>query len=325
MKKRTCPPWQNWSASKLELLLFTCPLCFFFTYVIKIDSPPNISGVFGEAIHRMAKSFFSLKYKSERSFIKAWSHYWWREILAKKCGGVVKEKDPGDCKKFFATGVKILRRFYQDNVSYRNLLPRPAAEKRFSIIFRGHRITGAIDRIQPFVTGEVELWDYKTGLRKPTEPELARDIQFTIYNLAYLMDHGKNPDRMYLMHLPSGEKISIPLRAEADYQQLGRFLDEARTYVKNILMPLSSRYADLPFRWLNPEDIERQHFSPRSSPFCSICDHEHLCRKFRPQESAREIWVRRELERTRFYGRQEQLILPFEKGGENETVVVGLS
>ena len=316
MRKRS-EPWERWSASKIDLLLFKCPKAFSFRYVLFIIVPIGIEKIFGGDIHRMAQKFFTLKngYKSEKSFIGAWRHWWWKESLEKKHKNMVKVRNPDDPEKFFAIGVNILKRFYQDNLPYRNWeLPIPGVEKRFSRKFKGHRITGVKDRIQPVGSGYVEIWDYKTGLRKPAEKELKRDIQFTFYNLDHYLEHGQNPIGMRVDHLSSGEQISVPIRTEKDYEQLGRWLDEATIYVKNILQPSpGKRWKDLPFLWLNPEDIERQYFSPKPGNLCNYCDYEDICQQWHPQDSMRELWVKRELEKIGPDPGHIQFDLPFPK------------
>jgi len=264
----------------------------------------------------MAKTFFSLKkgYKSEESFLGAWRHYWWGEMLGKKYKGMVRIKHPGDPEKFFAIGVNILKRFYQENLPYRTgEFPTPEVEKYFRRKFKGHWINGRKDRIQPFWNGEREIWDYKTGLKKPTQKELARDSQFTLYNLDHFKKFGQDPIRMWLAHLSSGEMFPVSIRTEKDYEQLGRWLDEAMIYVKNILQPSSYQWQDFPFRWLNPEDIDREYFSPRPGSFCNICNYEHICLDWQPQDSMRELWIKRELEQTGPYPEYLQLELPFSK------------
>jgi len=313
-KRKKSPPWKNWSASKSELLLFKCPLAFYFQYVLRLVVRQGIEKLFGQAIHRMAKTFFTLNYESEESFLGNWKYYWWGEMLGKKYKGMVRVKNPKDPGKFFATGINILKRFYQENLPYQTgELPRPEVEKRFDRIFKGHPITGKKDRIQPLLNGQIEIWDYKTGLRKYTQKELVRDIQFTLYNLDHFKRFGQNPVNMWIDQLFYGEKIPIPIRTVRDYQQLGRWLDEARMYVKNILVPSSNQWEDFPFRWLNPEDIERQYFSPRPSGFCNICDFEHACRDWQPQDSMRELWIKQELEQTGPCPEYLQLELPFSK------------
>ncbi|MFZ5559855.1 MAG: RecB family exonuclease [Patescibacteria group bacterium] len=300
--RKTILPWKVWSATKLELLLFRCPLSFCFNYVLKIKAPEGIEKVFGGAIHRMVEKFFTLKkgYKSEKSFTEAWKHYWWKEILGKRPKEMIRVRNSADPEKFLATGINILRRFYWENIIYRKeggLFLKPVVEERFSWILKGHRITGVKDRIQPFPNGEIEIWDYKTGLRKFTEEELRRDIQFTFYNLDHFKKFGRNPDRMLINYLFSGEQINVPLRPKKDYEQLGRWLDEATIYVENILQPIFSTWKGFLFRWLNPEDIERKYFSPRPGSFCRICDYEQICREYYPKEPIREKWIKQELDK----------------------------
>lgn len=296
-------PWENWSPTKMDLLLFKCPLSFCYEYVqgMQNEVPQNILKLFGSAIHRMLKTFFTLKngYKSLEKFINAWIYYWLEYTLIKKYGTRVRIIGSDDAQKYLAIGINILKKFYHENLPYRTgELPEPLVEKRLSIEFKSHRITGRIDRIQP-VEGGVEIWDYKTGYKKPSKQELLRNAQFTFYNLIWLKKTGQNPIKMRLCQLSTAEQYIIAPRSESDYVQLGQWLDEATIYVKNILEPKTKNsWNYFSFRLLNPEDIERKHFSPRPSSFCTLCDYEELCREHKPKDELREWWVRQELKKT---------------------------
>ena len=146
--------------------------------------------------------------------------------------------------------------------------------------------------------------------KKPTLEELCRDIQFTIYNLAWFKMTGKDPDKMLLIHLFSGEQFPVPIRTKNDYMQLGYWLDEAQVYVQNILQPQSRHYfKNFIFQWFNPEDIERGRFSKRPSFFCSLCDYEGICRSINPKDELRKRWIDQELKITGPYPQGTQLDL----------------
>ncbi len=301
-KKRKLIPWESWSATTLEMLLFRCPLAYWFQSIEKLIVPQAIEKIFGEGVHGMFRKFFTLKngYKSEKTFLGAWRYYWWTQLLKKKYKDMVKVRNKDDPEKFFATGVNILKRFYQENLVYRRgLLPMPEVEKSFVFHFMGHRVAGRKDRIQPLEDGGIAIVDYKTGLWEPKLAERRRNIQFTIYNLDHYLKTGQNPEEMWIELASSGKKISIPIRGEKDYLQLAMWLDEATMYVKNILEPSPPTHRDFPFCLLNPEDIKRKQFSPRPSSWCSYCDYEKACRKHKPGDSFRENWLKKELNRRR--------------------------
>lgn len=308
-------PWEVWSATRLNTLL-TCPLSFYFEYATdaKYKVKQNVAKVFGSAIHSMLKKFFAQKFKSEQSFTGSWSYYWLVHTLKVKYSGKLKPMDSEDVKKYLAIGKKILKTFYYENIHLRNSGTLvPITELPFRFNFKGHRLRGVMDRIQPTEDGNEEIWDYKTGWSKPSAPKLIRDIQFTFYNLYWFKKTGKNPSKMRLIHLFSGEHIPVPIRTESDYIQLGRWLDEAMIYVQNILSPQSSKWKNFSFSWLNPEDIERKSFPPRPSSFCGICEYEELCRKYQPKDSLRESWVRQELKFPAQQNQNIQLELSFPK------------
>jgi CRISPR/Cas system-associated exonuclease Cas4 (RecB family) len=258
----------------------------------------GVQKLFGSSIHYMFEKFFSLKngYKSMEKFIGAFRYHWLIYTIKIKHKDRVRVRDPKEIQDYLAKGTNILKAFWYENLPHRTgQKPTPTVEKSFNIRFKGHTLVGKIDRIQPTEDDEYEIWDYKTGYKKPTAPELARDIQFTAYNLAMLKATGKNPIKMRMVHPSTGEHFLVPIRTNDDYVQLGRWLDEARIYVQNILEPWRMGWKDLPFKWFNPEDIERKIFPKRPSSFCSLCDFEELCRASQPTDELRKRWVEQEL------------------------------
>lgn len=292
-------PWEKWSASKLSLLLLKCPLSFYYEYVdsgAKGRVPQNIQKLFGSSIHYMLENFFEKKYKSMESFIRAWMYHFLTYTLKIKYIGRVRMIGNRTTSDYVGAGTAILKKFWYDNIAYRDgQLPKPETEKIFNLRFKGHHITGVIDRIQPVEGGE-EIWDYKTGYKKPKEAELLRDVQFTFYNFARLRATGKNPIKMRLCQLSSGEQFVVPTRTETDFIQLGCWLDEATVFVRNILAPQFHDIGNFPFRYLNPEDIERKDFPKRPGDFCNLCDYEGLCREHKHGDLLRDRWVKRELQ-----------------------------
>jgi RecB family exonuclease len=318
MRKKPAP-WAKWSPSRLDLLLFKCPLSFYFDYIsgMRGQVKQNLPKVFGSAIHHMLETFFTLKngYKSMDKLIKAWIYYWLEYTVREKYGTRLKIKEPDDIQKYLAAGIQILKRFYVENLPYRTgKFPMPKVEKRFDLIFKGHRINGVIDRIQPVENKKVEIWDYKTGYKKPSEQELLRNVQFTFYNWAIRKQSGQDPIKLRLHHLSSGEQFLIPIRTKDDYVQLGCWLDEATVYLRGIMEPEIKTWKYFPFfDWLNPEDIERKHFSPRPGSFCAYCDYDELCKKHKPKDELREWWIDQELKNIKSRPETIQFDLPFPK------------
>lgn len=307
-------PWTRWSASKLGALQ-KCPKYFEFEYVLRMQDQVNqgIQKVFGSTMHYMFDKFFSLKngYKSLEKFIGAFRYHWLIFTVKIKYKDRIRMRDPKDVQNYLAIGINVLKKFWYENIAYRTgKMPMPKVEQRFNLRFKGHTIRGVIDRIQPITEEKIEIWDYKTGYKKPTSEELIRDVQFTFYNLAWFKMTGKDPDKMRLIHLFSGEQFFVPIRTKRDYMQLGYWPDEAQVYIQNILQPQSRHsFKNFIFQWFNPEDVERGHFSKRPSSFCCLCDYEKICRESNPKDESRKHWIDQELKITGPYPRETQLEL----------------
>ena len=77
-----------------------------------------------------------------------------------------------------------------------------------------YQIIGRIDQVA-IIDGLTSVVDIKSSRLKPTEFEIAGDYQFTMYALAYLMEHGAIPANVFNFHLESGSYIEYP-RTKSD-------------------------------------------------------------------------------------------------------------
>lgn len=170
----------NFSYSQLNSFK-TCPLQYKYLYVLKIPTLPTDSASFGTSIHKTLQDFYT-------EFIKD------KKINKKRLMEIYKEtwvpigySSTAHESRMKKEGEKILNNYFDKYHSKKiNVL---GLEKLFKIkISNDIFLTGKIDRIDEKNGNEVEIIDYKTG-KKPSERELTKSLQLSIYALAA---HDKN-------------------------------------------------------------------------------------------------------------------------------------
>ena len=319
--------WEEWSVTKLGRLE-PCGEQFRLEYIDPPDPPvpEPIELIAGRAIHKRLELFFTKPCKSKEDFLKKWRGEWFGSILTYQYPISPDGKDPirwrmpeGRNGKepgvHFGRGHHILSRFWDEN---RYLLPphplAPTVEEEVRIETpTGIRLVCIIDRKQPIEHGGFIVDDYKTGMASFPEEKAVRDLQFTVIQYALWHKFGIVPEKMRALLLARQEIVEVPLRNKYHFYNLECLFDEARAKVQNILAPDSPRARELPFRFLNPEDVERGHFVPRPGPYCSSCKFEQLCHFRQPQnadtDAFREHVVSEFLSRHRTEPQSEQLSL----------------
>ena len=312
----------DWSASALRNI-YTCPLMFYITYFLDLKVPQNPYKVFGIAIHYFLARFYQVNYKSSKTYTSAWWGFW--EDVVKGVHGPHGYADPPAEIKFNEkqtpemfrfSGIKILNRFYQENLPYKSELT-PQIEQNHPFQLGPYKITSAIiDRIQPTPTGGIEVWDYKPST--PDMRKLLLDIQFTIYSLAMDMQE-KKPEAIKNYNYWTGEIVEIPPRQMEDYYMLMEIIVEATEYVRAVLLQ-DTMFPKVMynFRYLSrPCDIELGLFNP-SSPMClsSFCEYREHCLQYTQKTrrlfpASHKRFVEMALAQARYLNSVKQEILDF--------------
>jgi RecB family exonuclease len=306
--KKAIGNWHIFSASKLRQL-HECPFAFYQLYFLHQELVWTPWMASGSALHYMFEQFFKKNFKSADSFAGSWGEYWQGLCEGRYSEHGRKPRKNGPLKISFsdssqifalqAMGKKIVKRFYADNIGYRNTLFHPEVEVKFNIPFRGYKIRGVIDRIQKIETTSVndeEIWDYKTHLPKPEK--LIDFPQLTWYDPAYRHLKGRLPAGMRIYCYKTGEKTDlVPPRQESDFDQLERWLREAHAYVFGVLfwrhygfLPNGFTFKD--FTFFPTSDIEQGIFRPRYYPDYSPCQSCSLygnCKAYRDQPDHRPV------------------------------------
>lgn len=239
-----------WSASRLKMLL-QCPRQFRYCYVEAIPAIATAPLVFGKAIHevlrnageeQMATSELPAVPEMVRQFALSW-----RVALEENRPYFAPNQPTRD--DYLLLGGDILERFYHRQA---HRPPPLAVELAFEIPFGDQTLVGFVDRVDEGQNGLIVV-DYKSGKRKPSPNEAAKDLQLTVYALAVREMLGQRIDRVEFHFLRDGCGISSTRDAIAIQTQLGEVWKYAQS------------------------TIASGEFLPSPGYYCRFCDYRELC------------------------------------------------
>ena len=136
-----------------------------------------------------------------------------------------------------------------------------------------YRMQGIIDRISRARDGVIEVHDYKTGARVPSQRTLDEDRQLALYQLGLAREYGESTPFRLVWHYVAKDVTRISTRTREDLDALRRTtisrIDEIRTATD---------------------------YPPRKSALCSWCEYREICPAFaaeRPDDPGGEPRGRR--------------------------------
>lgn len=230
-----------------------CPQKYKFQEIDKIRAPKSKEATFGTLIHDTLKFMFSSPLTSP-SLDEVLDHY---KSHWSKNSSFADEREE---QSYFAEGVRILSDYYRKN-NPKNIRPL-ALETRFEITLPNkndplnpHILVGKIDRIDKLEDSDLEIIDYKTAMRMPSQDEIDKNLQLSFYNLGVRKMWPEWQDRkikLSLYFLRHEEKLSSA-RTEEDLESFKKYIQEAT------------------------EVISKSGFEPKLSPLCDKCGYKTIC------------------------------------------------
>lgn len=230
-----------------------CPLHYKLKYILKIPTPQTASQTFGTSVHAVLRDYY-LSWKNGnkieiKDIHKILKNDWINEGYQSKTHE----------KKAFEKAEKVIIDYLTENFN-KNNLPLEI-EYPFNFHLNNIRIGGRIDRIDKKDDKTIEIIDYKTGDKIPTEKEIKDNFQLTFYSLAVSElnnnEINKNPENIILSlhYVEKGIKISTQRTAEQLSDAKTRIIEKA-------------------------EEISKSEFRCSKSIYCNTCEYRMLCSTF---------------------------------------------
>ena len=153
------------SASSLQIYL-TCPLQFFYEYILKIPSLPSVSALYGNAIHEALQKLFStMLITSDKKFPekKFFLNYFERALQRQR--GFFPEKN---YILFLERGLENLSQYY-DKFIAGGRSENVRVEASINTEYKNIPLQGKIDKIVFKDNNTAQVFDYKTGNFKTSD------------------------------------------------------------------------------------------------------------------------------------------------------------
>ena len=253
------------SPSKINTFM-KCPREFYYSYVEKQKTAPNIHLVKGSVVHKVLEDFYrkyvpNPKKELSRLFKNTWE----------KNKGMIKmlEMDPDELKGHKKDALTMIMNFYDvhrrkiegtiiqgkaENEQHAFYLTKPKFKELY-VKDEALRTRGYIDRIHQDYNGVVTLADYKTSSRYGIGLGDDYKRQLAIYALLYNNQEGKMADFVSIVFLRYGEEVLLEVTPS-----LLRFARDAIDYV-----------------WDHTRSTEKDDYPLKEGRLCGWCSFNNIC------------------------------------------------
>ena len=243
-----------------------CPRRYYYTYVEKLPTKPNIHTVRGTVVHSVLEDFFDLDLNMFGLNLGDYLLIKGLELFDKHWNDSKEKFDslnlPESEIKFYYDDSKsmilnwlsyFLSRLNSssdgDFLGTFNKLKPIAREEKF--VSEEFSVMGYIDAIEVF-DGKTRIIDYKTSKADKLSEEYM--LQLGIYAILYNEKYGEYPDEVGLFLLKHGERM---VKVTED------LVKNARFHIENVHMSTQTKL--------------RSDYPQKKGPLCNYCDFYNLC------------------------------------------------
>jgi RecB family exonuclease len=245
-----------------------CPLKFKFQYIDKIRTPKSKDALFGTLLHSALKILHEpgLIVPTEEDILKFISDKWDASIYSSEQESTLN----------FAQAIKIMKDYYAKN--YPSQFTVLALETMFEVPLQigaeKHLLTGKIDRVDKNENGLLEVIDYKTSKKMPSQEAVDKDLQLAVYHLGVAnrwptLTGEDRPLKTSLYFLKHGEKLSSTRTSE------------------NLAATRESITKDFE---LIDKAFKGSKFSPTPNALCDWCEFQRNCPFFKHKFKEEKIF-----------------------------------
>jgi putative RecB family exonuclease len=235
-----------------------CPRQFHYRYVERRPAPfESIEAFLGKRVHEILERLYRFvgdgRVPSLAAVLRRFQEHWDERFDAARVRIARAEED---ASLYRTTGERCLTRFYRRHYPFDADETLGIEEHvSFSLDGRGaYRVQGVIDRLVRARDGALEIHDYKTARRTPSQRVLDEDRQLALYELGVRERHPDAREvRLVWHYLQSGELRSSTRTPER--------LDQLRGETIELI-----------------DRIEREtDYAPRPSALCAWCEYSDVC------------------------------------------------
>ncbi len=234
-----------------------CPLKYKFAVIDKIKAPKSKEAVFGNKLHEALQFFHKSSPLSPTldellNFLK---EIWDSSVF----------QTPEEDMVYFSEAIKILKNYYQNYLKIKDKFTVLDTETRFEVILENPEnpeekclLTGIIDRIDKNADGTIEVIDYKTTKKFPSQEEVNNALQLSLYCIGVInrwpefLKYGTERIKLTLYFLKHNEIITTT--------RTSKQLENVKRQSWDLL-----------------KQIQKSKFEPIPSALCDWCGYRKIC------------------------------------------------
>jgi RecB family exonuclease len=233
-----------------------CPLKYKFQVIEKIKAPKSKEAVFGNKIHS-ALEYFHKKQPASPTLDEL------LDFIKQNWDSTIFQNEQEDMI-YFSEAIKILKNYYEHYLKIKDNFTVLDTETRFEVLLESPKdkeqkclLAGIIDRIDKTKTG-IEIVDYKTAKRLPSQEDVDNSLQFSLYCLGVInrwpqfLNYGLENIKLTFYYLKHQETLSTTRTKE----QLDRIQEQV---------------------WEKLAQIEKSEFQSMPSALCDYCGYKKIC------------------------------------------------
>lgn len=235
-----------------------CPKKFEYRYLQQVPvETESIEAFVGKQVHSVLERLFDFvdrgQVPSLNKVLQRFGAWWEEKFQPERIRIVRRENGPEHYRKL---GERCLQNFYRQNYPFDGD-ETLGIEQRVAFTLdaeKGYRMQGFVDRVVRAKDGAIEIHDYKTSARVPSQQQLDRDRQLALYQIGLHAEHGDDQPIRLVWHYLAAGRVCNSARSPEQLDALRRdtvaLIDRIRAATE---------------------------WPARPGPLCAWCEYNHIC------------------------------------------------